>query len=377
MLKGRLYENSESSEGILLTQNVKKAMGVALVYWKLKEEGTSRDRPKSAPYPRLKNSKKTSKCRVFSFTVLENQIFFEKITYSNKWTKWRAGPASASPWRAKRGTRPKLSTFLLQLKGDPSEKKQIFEKNVTMPKNWKGDPLGFLNTQSVVKHQRNWRGTLWRKKFWEKSLTMPKKIGRGDPLVSPGMVCYPGKQEKPFWFSSLDQIVQFGAIIFCRTFKNYFRQFVWIEKKATIIVAFHFMKRRLKNRAKRKHQRSELLGLKMSSWKFKQGKTEGRDLWWNEKLSGKKTVSKFWSPRQALNKRPSAWEARMATGGVNKILQKRSDAYILWSVEKKLVYAKAGHIFLQNAPTKNSAGNRSKISTKKMPGESKNDPWSR
>ena len=44
------------------------------------------------------------------------------------------------------------------------------------------------------------------------------------------MVCYAGKQEKSFWFSSLDQIEQFGAIIFCRTFKNYFGQFVWIEK---------------------------------------------------------------------------------------------------------------------------------------------------
>ena len=46
------------------------------------------------------------------------------------------------------------------------------------------------------------------------------------------MVRSPGKQEKPFWFSSLEQIVQFGAIIFCRTFKNYFGQFVWIEKQA-------------------------------------------------------------------------------------------------------------------------------------------------
>ena len=62
------------------------------------------------------------------------------------------------------------------------------------------------------------------------------------------MVCYAGKQEKPFWFSSLDQIVQFSAKILCRTFRNYFGQFVWIERKrkATIIVAFHFMKRRLK-----------------------------------------------------------------------------------------------------------------------------------
>ena len=62
-----------------------------------------------------------------------------------------------------------------------------------------------------------------------KSLAVPKKNERGDPLVSPGMVYYAEKQEKPFWFSSLGQIVQFGAIIFCRTFRNYFGQFVWIE----------------------------------------------------------------------------------------------------------------------------------------------------
>ena len=57
-----------------------------------------------------------------------------------------------------------------------------------------------------------------------------------------------GKTGKIFWFSSLDQIVQFGAIIFCRTFKNYFGQFVWIEKKKSHYngTIFHFMKRRLK-----------------------------------------------------------------------------------------------------------------------------------
>ena len=51
---------------------------------------------------------------------------------------------------------------------------------------------------------------------------MPKKIERGDSLVSPGLVCYAEKQVKPFWFSSLDQIVHFGAIIFCRTFVELF-----------------------------------------------------------------------------------------------------------------------------------------------------------
>ena len=37
--------------------------------------------------------------------------------------------------RAERGTLPKLSTFLAQLKGGPSCEKQFFEKSLTMPKN--------------------------------------------------------------------------------------------------------------------------------------------------------------------------------------------------------------------------------------------------
>ena len=37
------------------------------------------------------------------------------------------------------------------------------------------------------------------------------------------------KTGKPFWFSSLGQ---FGTIKVRRTFKNYFGQFVWIEKKS-------------------------------------------------------------------------------------------------------------------------------------------------
>ena len=66
--------------------------------------------------------------------------------------------------------------------------------------------------------------------FRKKCLAVPKKIERGESLVSPGMVCYAEKLVKPFWSSSLGQMVQFDTIIFCRTFKNYFGQFVWIEK---------------------------------------------------------------------------------------------------------------------------------------------------
>ena len=131
---------------------------------------------------RLKNSKKTSKCQVFSFTILENQKFSKKN-----------GPSGAlkshNAKKLKGGTLWGFSTFIL--------------------------------SQNIF----------WGKKFSGKKVAVPKKIERGDPLVSPGMVWYAGKQEKLFWFSSLDQIVQFGAIIFCRTFKNYFGQFVWIEKK--------------------------------------------------------------------------------------------------------------------------------------------------
>ena len=83
---------------------------------------TSQDRPKSAPYPRLKNSKRTSKCQ---FTVLENRK-------SKKYEPSGApGPASASPWRAKRGTLPKLSTFLSQLKGGPFGEKTNFRRKVS------------------------------------------------------------------------------------------------------------------------------------------------------------------------------------------------------------------------------------------------------
>ena len=110
----------------------------------------------------------------------------------------------------------------------------------------KGGPFGIFQHPICRKTSKKCRGTLWEI-FFANKVSQCHKNGRGDHLVLPCVICYAEKQEKPFWFSSLGQIVQFGAIIFCRTFKNYFGQFVWIEKKrVTIIVAFHFMKRRLK-----------------------------------------------------------------------------------------------------------------------------------
>ena len=143
---------------------------------------------------------------------------------------------------------PSVKYSLLQYSKIENFSKKIFSKNYILKKNGpsgasgrakvsqcrkteRGDPLRFFNIHSVAKHQKNAGGLFGEKFFRKKSLAVPRKNERGDPLVSPGMVCY---AEKPFWFSSLGQIMQFGAIIFCRTFKNYFGQFVWIEKKESL-----------------------------------------------------------------------------------------------------------------------------------------------
>ena len=128
-----------------------------------------------------------------------------------------------------------------------------FRKKISVPKKTLG-PFGIFQHPFRRKTAKKLKGGPFGENFFrKKSLAVPKKMKGGTLWSRP--VCY---AEKPFWFSSLGQIVQFGAIIFCRTFKNYFGQFVWIEKKrkATIIVAFHFMKRRLKKDNAQKVNRS-------------------------------------------------------------------------------------------------------------------------
>ena len=177
-------------------------------------------------------------CRSWRGDPLEKKQIFEKKSHNAE--KLKGGPFGIFK-------HPICCKISKKLKGDPLEKKTNFRKKVSMPKNWKGGPFGVFQHPFCRKTAKKLKGDPLRKFFSEKKSRSAEKKWKGDPLVSPGMVCYARKQDKPFWFSSLDQIVQFGAIIFCRTFKNYFGQFVWIEKKATIIVAFHFLKRRLKN----------------------------------------------------------------------------------------------------------------------------------
>ena len=63
---------------------------------------TSRDRPKSTPYPRLKNSKRTSKCQ---FTVLENRKSKKMDRVA------RRGPLAQAPGALKGGHFRKCQHF--------------------------------------------------------------------------------------------------------------------------------------------------------------------------------------------------------------------------------------------------------------------------
>ena len=166
-----------------------------------KKRETSRDRPKSALYPRLKNSKRTSKSQL---TVLENR------KNKKNGPSGAPGPLARAPGALKR--------------------KNFQKKNLTMPKKTeRGGPFGIFQHLFCRKTAKKLKGGAFGK------LLFPKKVSQCRKKLKGGLARYGmlrGKQEKPFCFSSLDQIVQFGAIIFCRTFKNYFGQFVWIEKKS-------------------------------------------------------------------------------------------------------------------------------------------------
>ena len=86
---------------------------------------------------------------LWQYSKIEN---FSKNYILKKWTEWRAGLASTSPWRAK------VSQCRKTERGDHSD------------------------TQSVVKYQRNWRGTLCREKKLGKKVSQCRKKLKGGTL---------------------------------------------------------------------------------------------------------------------------------------------------------------------------------------------------
>ena len=83
--------------------------------------------------------------------------------------------------RWKGATSEIVNIFVAVEGGTLWRKNKFSNKSLTMPKNWKGDPLGFLNTQCGVKHQRNWKGDPLERNELEKCPTMPKNW-KGDTL---------------------------------------------------------------------------------------------------------------------------------------------------------------------------------------------------
>ena len=169
---------------------------------------------------------------LLQYSKIENfsKFFFWKNYILKKWTDWRAKVSQCR--KTERGDPLRFFNIHSVAKHEKIEEKNFFfifgKKNLTMPKKTERGTLWGFSTSILSQNIKKMQGDpLGKKKFRKKNsekkcLAVPKKIERGDSLVSPGLVCYAEKQVKPFWFSSLDQIVHFGAIIFCRTFVELF-----------------------------------------------------------------------------------------------------------------------------------------------------------
>ena len=161
------------------------------------------------------------------------------------------GPASASPCSAKRGHFRNCQHFCRSWRVDPLAKKKFWKKVSQCRKTEREDALGFFNIHSVAKHQKieggkififgkkiwqcrkNWKGgplgifqhpfcrktakklkggrPFEEKKFSAKKSRSAEKNWKGDPLVSPGMVCLHGKTGKTF----LVQFARPNGAIWC------------------------------------------------------------------------------------------------------------------------------------------------------------------
>ena len=135
--------------------------------------------------------------------------------------------------KTKRGDPLRFFNIHFVAKHEKMKKKFYFREKISQcRKKLKGGPFGIFQHPFCRKTSKKCRGTLSGKNFRKKMSRSAEKNERGDSLVSPGMVCYMEKQGSHFWSSSLGQMVQqLDTIIFFRTFRNYFGQFVWIEKK--------------------------------------------------------------------------------------------------------------------------------------------------
>ena len=179
---------------------------------------TSRDRPKSAPYPRLKNSKTTSKCQVLFYSTRKSKFFEKKIFRKNYILKKNRpsgtpGLASARPWRAKvsqcRKTEREdpLRFFNIHsvAKHEKIEENKNFhfrEKISQCRKKLKGGTLWDFSTPILSQNIKKMQGGPFRENFFfgKKSLAVPKKM-KGGSLWSRSVWFVTRKNRKNFFGS--------------------------------------------------------------------------------------------------------------------------------------------------------------------------------
>ena len=130
--------------------------------------------------------------------------FFEKITYSKKWSEWRA---KVSQCRKTERVDP-LRFFNIHsvAKHEKIEENKNFhfrEKvSQCRKKTERGDPLGFFNIHSVAKHQKMQGGPFGGKFFFRKnSLAVPKKMKGGNLWSRP--VWYVTRKNRKNLFGSV------------------------------------------------------------------------------------------------------------------------------------------------------------------------------
>ena len=93
-----------------------------------------------------------------------------------------------------------------------------------MPKKLKGRPFVIFQHPFCSKTAKKLKGGPFGENYFsgKKSITMLKKLKGGTLWSRPVWYVTRENRKKTFWFSSLGQMVQFGAIIFCRTFVELF-----------------------------------------------------------------------------------------------------------------------------------------------------------
>ena len=185
--------------------------------WRATLGVTSRDRPKSAPYPRLKNSKKTSKCQVLFYSTRKSKFFEKKIFRKNYILKKmdrvaRRGSLAQAPGALKSHNAEKLkggtlwgfSTSILSQNMKKLKKTKIFifgKKSHNAEKNWKGGPFGIFQHPFCRKTSKKCRGTLRGKFFFEKKSRSAEKMKGGSLWSRP--VWYVTRKNRKNLFGSV------------------------------------------------------------------------------------------------------------------------------------------------------------------------------